>query len=382
MKKLLVITLIALVVGLSFVLANVVPLFYAQVVDPAEKKWRVAYYEGGPYIDYQRIFAGTIKGLIKIGDVEKGTLPGFRNEESRNLWHWLGDHTINRNIEFVRDAYYSADWDEEKRKEIVEELMYRLNEKKDIDLLICMGTWAGQDFANNKHSVPTAVFSTSNPVSAEIIKSYDDSGFNHVVATFDPNIYERQLIIFHEMIGFEKLGIAYEDSIDGRSYSAINTVEKVAKERGFELFKCYTVSDIGDLEEEAESVSDCFKVLSENVDAIYVTQQGGIRLETISELADIAIQHGVPTFSQAGPLEVKYGFLASITPADYDFVGEFNAEILDAIFHGANLRYLPQVYEQAPKLALNLETARRIGFKPSLIMMGATDELYDEIFMP
>jgi hypothetical protein len=31
------------------------------------KKWRIAYYEGGPYIEYQKGLLETIRGLMKLG---------------------------------------------------------------------------------------------------------------------------------------------------------------------------------------------------------------------------------------------------------------------------------------------------------------------------
>jgi hypothetical protein len=31
------------------------------------QKWRIGYYEGGEYIDYQKIFGETVKGLMKLG---------------------------------------------------------------------------------------------------------------------------------------------------------------------------------------------------------------------------------------------------------------------------------------------------------------------------
>ena len=79
-----------------------------------------------------------------------------------------------------------------------EEIIDRLNRKKDIDLIIAAGTWAGQDLANDRHKTPTIVISTSNPLSSGIIKSLEDSGYDHVHARMNPYRYERQVRIFHD----------------------------------------------------------------------------------------------------------------------------------------------------------------------------------------
>ncbi len=53
------------------------------------KKWRVGYYEGGEYIDYQLIFAETVKGLMKLGWIKTAQLPPLKGEETKGLWDWL-----------------------------------------------------------------------------------------------------------------------------------------------------------------------------------------------------------------------------------------------------------------------------------------------------
>ena len=207
------------------------------------KKWRIAYYEGGPYTDYQQVFTETVRGLMKLGWIETAELPRQQGEENKVLWEWLATKAKSQYLEFPKDAFYSAEWVNKTRQQVVDQLMKRLTEVKDIDLLIAVGTMAGQDFANDKHKTPTLVLTASDPISAGIIKSVEDSGLEHVHATIDPKRYERQVRIFHEIIGFKKLGITFEDSVNGRSFSAIDLVDKVAKERGFEVVRCYSIDD-------------------------------------------------------------------------------------------------------------------------------------------
>jgi hypothetical protein len=124
--------------------------------------------------------------------------------ETQTIWSWLAADVQSDYLEFVADAYWSAEWDEEVRKKNKENLITRLNEKKDIDLMLAFGTWAGQDMANNLHSVPTMVFSSSNPIGSGIVKSVENSGYDHIHARVDPTRFERQLRLFHEVVGFKK----------------------------------------------------------------------------------------------------------------------------------------------------------------------------------
>ena len=52
--------------------------------------------------------------------------------------------------------------------------------------------------------------------------------------------YERQVRLFHQIIGFKKLGVTYDNDVAGRTYAAIDKVEKVADETGFEIIRCHT----------------------------------------------------------------------------------------------------------------------------------------------
>ena len=343
------------------------------------KKWRIGYYEGGAYINYQQQLTETVKGLMQLGWVETADLPKQSGESTDTLWKWLSTEAKSEYIEFIADAHYTALWEKNTRTEIEDEIVLRLNNDKDIDLMIGMGTWAGKGLANYRHRTNTLVFSTSNPISSGIIKSVEDSGFDHVHVRVDPKRNERQLKVFHEMVGFHKLGVVYEDSIAGRSYAAIDTIEALAKTHDFEIIRCHTKSDISDKKLAEEGVIKCFNQLAKNADAIYVTQQGGVNSRSVPFLVEIANENKIPTFSQSGAGEVSYGVLASLSRAGYKYVGRFHAETIAKVFNGAQPNQLNQLYEEPPKIALNLKTAEIIGFDPPIVLLGATDELFDEI---
>ena len=141
-------------------------------------------------------------------------------------------------------------------------------------------------------------------------------------------------------------------------------LEKVAAERDFKIVKCFNKSDIADTGLAEQSVKDCFGNLAQNADAIYVTVQGGVSLKSIPDLVRIANSHEIPTFSQSGSEEVKYGFLMSISQAGFKYVGQFHAETLGKVFNGATPRQLNQIFEEPKKIAINLKTAKAVGHEP------------------
>ncbi|ABM05018.1 ABC-type uncharacterized transport system, periplasmic component [Psychromonas ingrahamii 37] len=343
------------------------------------KHWRVGYYEGGEYTDYQKEFTATIKGLMKLGWIELQTIPEQPGERTDLLWKWLSTQIKSDYIEFVPDAYYSAGWDEELRKQSAAAVIDRLKNKPDIDLMIAMGTWAGKDLANDRHTTPTLVLSASDPLAAGIIKSVEDSGYSHLHAAVDLDRFARQVKLFHELVGFKNLGVAFENSASGRSYAAIDSIEILSKERGFDIIPCYTQSDISEKAIAEASVISCFELLAKSAEAIYVTNQGGVTYNSIPKLVEIANKHRIPTFSQSGAEEVKYGFLLSLSRAAFRYLGDFHALTIAKVFNGAKPGQLIQLFEEPPKVAVNLKTAKIIGFNPPLLLLGAADEIYHEI---
>ena len=371
-------------VGFSSAAAEPAELFSTAPVLNNGQKWKIVFYEGGPHVNYYHYLEATILGLMKLGWMEKDDLEKIqsKNKDTRRLWKWLVNNSRSDYLEFLEDGYYSANWDDKQRQVNRRNILNSLKQEGNIDLVIAMGTWAGLDLANDEHSVPTIVMSTSDPVESGIIKSAEDSGYDHVHARVDPYRYERQLRIFHDIIKFKRLGIAFEDSIYGRSYSAIDTVEKVAADIGFEVVKCYTKSDISDTDIASQSVIQCFEQLSKKVDAIYVTIQGGVNQESIPKLVEIANKNRIPTFSQLGAKEVQQGFLFSISRPGFRPAGLFLSATIAQILNGAKPRQLRQLFEDTPSIAINLKTAEIVGLYLYADILAAADTIYRDIKNP
>lgn len=358
--------------------------FTYQPVTNAGKKWRIAYYQGGSSNAYYPYLAATVKGLSDLGWIRIPEIPtGGKAQDTYVLWDWLTKNVKSNYIEFIADGYYTANWDSNIRPKIRKTVIDRLNIKKDIDLIIAMGTWAGIDLANNEHTTPIMVMSSTDPVKAGIILSNEDSGYDHVFARVDPGRWERQIQIFYKIIGFKKLGVAYENTALGRSYAAIDLIEKVAKEKGFDVVRCFTKDDIPDREQAGASVVKCFEELAAEVDALYVTIQNGVNDDTLPKLISIANKHRIPTFSQQGSEEVSKGILLSISrEGGFGPVGRFLAISMAKIFNGAKPRQINQIFEEGPNIAINLKTAEIIGLYLNAEILAAADEIYQEIKTP
>ncbi len=345
------------------------------------KKWRIGYLEGGPYTNYPDNLRALVAALSDLGWAKKPAFPPPTDAaDTKQLWSWLSRNLKSDYLEFVQDAYWSNNWDDSLRPKNRKIILDRLNQKKDINLMLAMGSWAGQDLANNEHSIPTIVMSTSNPIASKIAKSVNDSGYDHLNARVDPTRYERQVRIFYDIFRFKRLGVVLEkDTIEGRSYAAIDDIEKVAREKGFKVITCNAPFSGVSKEEAQGSVLKCHEELAPKVDALYITVHRGASLEKMDKLLAPFMRNKIPTFSQLGTEEVKYGVLLSIARAGFKYVARFHAETIARILNGAKPRDLEQFFEDPPRIAINLKTAQIIGYDPGVDILGSADEVFESI---
>ena len=147
------------------------------------KVWRIAYVEGGPFVDYQKILRGVAAGLQRMGLIENGSVPlPEKSEDVSAMWEWLARNAGGTAVRFLPDGFYSADWDTGTRETNRTALLERIRERKDVDMLLAFGTWGGQDFADADIDIPVIVASVTNAVEAGIIPSVEDSGRDNLTA--------------------------------------------------------------------------------------------------------------------------------------------------------------------------------------------------------
>jgi len=347
------------------------------------RPWRIALYQGGPLVSYQDALYFLAQRLMQLDWLPETEIPRpADNADTRALWRWLATELDSEFLAFREDAFYSAEWIPHLRALNRRAIIERLLETDDIDLVIAMGTWAGQDLATSAHGTPITVVSVSDALAAGIVESVEDSGFDHVHAFLNPERYLLQVRLFHAIMGFERLGVVFEDTVEGRSYAAMDNIEEVAGTRGFGVISCRApFSGVTD-QQAAENVRACHEQLAPQVDAMYIAVHRGVTIENAPWLLEPLLQFQIPTFAQSTSEYVKRGVLFSISQASRRYEGEFYAETIAKILNGAAPRTLGQVFEDPPKIAINLKTAEIIGYDPPVDVLGAADEIFQQIHLP
>lgn len=341
------------------------------------EKWRIGYYQGGPYINYPANLTAIARGLAELGWMSPFKVPPeAAPSDAKVIWMALA-RTQSAYLRFVPDAFYSAEWNDDRRVQTRQAAIARLQARQ-LDFIIAMGTWAGQDLANHRHSVPTMVVSSSDPVKSGIVKSADRSGFDHVHARCVPNRYLKQVRLFHDIVGFKRLGIVYEDTAAGRSYAGLSDIERVAAQRGFKLITCEAPWSGVSRQVSTEKMVACHKALAPRIDALFMTVHQGVDNDHMNEILAPLMEYKIPTWSQRGPQEVRRGVLLSVSRGDFKAVGRYHARIMAKILNGAHPGSLSQVFEDPKKIAINLKTAKAIGFDAPRGLLKAADEIFKE----
>ncbi|MDR1124657.1 MAG: ABC transporter substrate-binding protein [Deltaproteobacteria bacterium] len=341
---------------------------------------RIAYIEGGFYTDYALILVALAQGLAELGVLANGNVPVGENVNSTaGIWQWLGANAGGNAVEFVSDGYYSAAWDDAVFAQKRSELVARLNNAKDIDLVLAFGTKAGQALATDEHRTPVAVLSVTDAVTAGIIPSPENSGREHVFAMVEANRYYRELVLFHDIFQFSKLGIVYDDAEKEQPSIALSQIRKAARDADFDLAPCVGSVFSGDLELAAADLLTCHeRLVEEGVEAVYMTVNHGMQAERMGDILRPLLGARLPTFSQNGVDEVKQGVLMGISQANFKGQGLFAAGAVANIIKGESPSAQKQSYEEPLSLAVNLRTAMLIGWNPSLAVLAAMDEIFLE----
>ena len=80
------------------------------------KKWRIGYLEGGSNEGYTDNLSALITAFSEIGWTKQVDFPIQADKSNtKNLWVWISCNVKSDYIEFLPDAYWSNNWDENLR---------------------------------------------------------------------------------------------------------------------------------------------------------------------------------------------------------------------------------------------------------------------------
>lgn len=315
---------------------------------------RIGYLEAGPFWLYTRTWDAFRAAMVSDG--------GFR-------------------CEYPPDARFSPGWTPEQMRTLPEKAEALLR-RQDLDMVVGMGTAAVKALlAASDGRTPIIGMGMADPVAAGIVSSAQDSGADNFTCRVTVDRWSSMFRVFQDVVRFRKMGIMYPDTPEGRVYAALGDAEAIASELGFSLVRYAGLSS-------AETPEECRKGLEtlrgQGMDAFFIGPLNCFDIEGagLSPLLDTLTAWKIPTFARDGSEYVKAGALMGFSTWDFGPIGTFHAQQARAIFEGAAPRGLSMRDGTEPAIALNLATAKAIGFEFPFDVLVVADELHETITRP
>ncbi|MDR1612231.1 MAG: hypothetical protein LBT97_05535 [Planctomycetota bacterium] len=311
----------------------------------SEKK-RVAYIEAGPFWLYSHTYRAIREALA--GN------PRF-------------------SVEYPEELHVSPGWDAPPGE--LDNLARALQDRGDIDLIIAGGTAAIRSLLLvNSGRIPIIGIGMADPLAAGVVKSVDDSGVDNFTCEVIPDRWMQMLRVFHDVVGFKRLGVLLPPGPEGRFYAGIDDVLAVGEELDFAVL-------IGEIPD--ESVQSCADgvdwLAGQKADAFFIGPllgfdwEGGDPEFLLDRLNRV---HQLPTFARDGSIFVQGGALLGFATWDFSRDGRRLAEKAVRIFDGEKPRSIPMRAVVEPLIAINLQTAMEIDFDLPFDVLIAADEIY------
>lgn len=333
-----------------------------------DKKWRIAYYEGGHYPSYGDVLLSMMDKFTESGWMEKIDRRSFSDPlnrgETDDIWTIAGK-LDNKYLEFKSEHYLTSGWSPIIRKDNKEKIIY-LCKNKEIDLILALGTQAGQDVVGNCTDVPVVLLSVTDPVTAGIFKTYKDTDYDNVFSIFDPNFLEAGIIFYQKTFGISKLGALLGTGPSGRALTGGDKLPSISRDLKFDIEWCELNSATPDEEAVEKKILECVdELIAKKIDTLFIASILSINKPLVKKISAIAIENKIPTIAMntgyvAHGLLIGYG----MQNGGYVAAGELAAEAIIKIFNNTTPRKIKNPYERIKAgLSINLDTATAMGFK-------------------
>lgn len=341
----------------------------------AKRPARAILVTGGPYARYQEILQGITKGLARLGVISGRTMPQrFQGISTEPVWDWLAREAGGSAIRFLPDGHYSYDWSADRRSAVRQEVFARLRKRRDVDIILTLGSDASLDMARGVSSIPVLSLGSTDPIENGIIASAEDSGKDNVHALVTRGFFSWQIRRFHAIFSFKRLGILA--GTEQATRAGIGDAEELAPVLGFTLETALYERLKEDPEEDWRRMKKTLRgLIDQGIDALYLPSIYCPDAH-FPEFLEMLTSRAIPAFSQAGSDPVQRGILLGVGEGTLDGYGLFEANVIRRVLAGEKPRKISQVYVPSQTLVINLKTAMQMGWEPPIGLIASAEQAY------
>ncbi len=347
------------------------------ITKPDGSKFRVSYIDEDPYPITAEMFYYVVESLKEDGWITYDKLPFIpENCDAMEIIKWLSERDTGPYMEFAADASYYLKIGEDYVEDYVgDRLKEHVLVKKEVDIIFASGTRSSMLCKKLDLPVPLMMYACVDPIGSGLVKSENDSGGEMLWAHIGKTDYEKQLSYYYNLFEFKNVGVVFYDE----TVAPMSAYRKTAAEKGFKISEAVIPPfEAQYIEDYYDEIKKSIKKLVEedNIDAFILTTNLIRDEKRTGEFLNLLYEKKVPILVQYGSGFVENGALLLVQPLDYKGVAPFCSYVMGAIFNGALPRDLPQEFVSSPYLVINLDTANKIGYKPTFDMLLSSEKIY------
>lgn len=360
------------------VLAGLLPPVTAQAAPeavPAGRPKRAILITGGGYSRYQKVLQATARGLERVDVIDDGDveIPEL-SPSTEEMWRWLSENAGGDRLEFLRDGHYSYEWIPEIRREVRAEVLRRLHNRRDVDIIFTFGTEASQDMREAVDDIPVLSLGSTDPLANGLIESTEDSGKDNFHALVTDDYFDWQIARFHAIFHFKRFGLLVAEN--RRRKCGADVARKFCSGNGIEFLEAYYTEQGRDPEEDYRRMHEALlRLVDAGIDAIclpfFICPN-----DRFPDFLEVLTKHGIPSFTQEGPAVVARGILLGVGEMDVEGYGLAEARVIRSVLDGARPRSLGLRVAQSQGLVINLKTAMQMGWQPPLGLLVSVEETF------
>ena len=308
--------------------------------------------------------ADTVRvGIVLDGPIKRELLPFAQIKKE------IQDLTSGEfNVSFPENKIKHGNW----RVDGINQVLNESLNDPDIDLIITNGLLSSHQAAQiERLKKPIIAPVVADRILQDLPYENGKSGKHNYVYISDNRTVEEDLKQFYQLKQFNHLFIPVDQLFLDALPQLKGTTYNIQQELGFKLSMIPVV----------DSPVETLAAISGDVDAVYVPPLFRFSDSDLKTFSQLLIERNLPSFSLLGRDELEIGLLATLSGREVDTI-RYSRRIalyVQSILLGSNASDLKVDLDQPTKLAINMKTARAIGFSPKWQALETADLLYEEI---
>ena len=361
--------LVALMLGCSMPIASA-----------AEPRLTLGYCESDPYVEFDVQLYYLLLGMEEYGLITGVSGQINSDMPAAQLWEIVsGINAPNWQVHFSKDVYVSlietayASLDEAGQAELIDSMIASAG----VNMMLTMGTSAGLAIAALPSGIPLVNFVAADPYKSGIVADTATSGYANRWAHVDVDAFGRTIQVMDDVFNPATVGVVYANNSEAYIYSGADVLDAFCSAHGITVHKQFVEDEFHeeDYPLYVQQMHDAHAALAGQID-VYILTTSLLEAEDFEYVLAPLFDAGVPVYSINSSYDVECGALLAAEASDFPNIGRFGADTLRSYIAGAPLDTLPQIYQTAPFLVINYDTARRIGYYPTFDMLLSASTIY------